>query len=107
MPAGTSHARSPGGRERRRGDAAYSVVVGAASKVGGPLLEPGVVAHTLLGTSCIGELPTGISDRGEALAADLRTGGTSTVAGDRIRAIEPRAANGGGGPEERDRVDAR
>jgi ketopantoate reductase len=41
-----------------------------------------------LGTSYIGELPHGRSDRVQSLAADLRTGGMDVVVSDRIRAIE-------------------
>ncbi len=63
-------------------------VVGAMSMVGGSLVEPGVVAHTLLGASYVGRLPRGADDRVESLAEDLRAGGMNVVVSERIRAVE-------------------
>jgi 2-dehydropantoate 2-reductase len=63
-------------------------VIGAMSMVGGSLVAPGVVAHTLLGTTYLGELPRGTSERVAALAADLRDGGMDIVVSERIRALE-------------------
>jgi len=63
-------------------------VVGGTSMVGATLDCPGVVSHTLLGTSYIGELPAGNSRRVDALGAALQAGGLRTVVTAEIRSVE-------------------
>ncbi|HET9937376.1 MAG TPA: 2-dehydropantoate 2-reductase [Gaiella sp.] len=63
-------------------------VVGGVSMVGGTLLEPGRVAHTLDGGTILGELPRGRSERVERLASALGAGGLRVVVSDDVRAVE-------------------
>jgi 2-dehydropantoate 2-reductase len=63
-------------------------VVGGVSMVGGTLLAPGRVAHTLDGGTILGELPRGRSERVERLATALEAGGLKAVVSDDIRAVE-------------------
>lgn len=64
------------------------LVIGGTSMVGGTLLRPGVVAHTLPGPTVLGELPRGRSDRVEALAGALEAGGLEVIVSDDVLAVE-------------------
>lgn len=50
-------------------------VLGALSMVGGTLVRPGVVRHTLAGPTLVGELDGGCAPRAERLAEAIRAGG--------------------------------
>jgi 2-dehydropantoate 2-reductase len=63
-------------------------VVGGMSMVGATLSEPGTVAHTLDGTTYVGELGGGTSDRVRALAGLLERGGMPVVTTERIVSAE-------------------
>lgn len=63
-------------------------VVGGVSMVGGTLLGPGVVARTSAGTTILGELEGGTSDRVERLAALLERAGLAAVVSPDVRAVE-------------------
>lgn len=63
-------------------------VVGAMSMVGATLDAPGVVSHTLLGTTYLGELPRGLTARVRALGTALEAGGMPVVLSERVRAVE-------------------
>lgn len=63
-------------------------VLGGMSMVGATLERPGVVAHTLPGTTYVGELAGGRSARAEEVAARLEAGGMAAVASDRIVSAE-------------------
>jgi 2-dehydropantoate 2-reductase len=63
-------------------------VVGGMSMVGATLIEPGVVAHTLDGTTYVGELPSGAGERARRLGAALQAGGLRVVVTDRVLSAE-------------------
>ena len=75
-------------------------VVGGVSMVGGTLLEPGVVAHTLPGTTILGELPrgrerAGRAARGGAPSRRARRGRERRRARRRVGEARPRLADDG------------
>ena len=59
-------------------------VIGGMSMVGATQARPGLVRHTLAGSTYLGELDGGVSPRVEALAALLEAGGMPVVATGRI-----------------------
>ena len=63
-------------------------VIGGMSMVGATQEGPGLVRHTLPGTTYLGELPTGVSPRVRRLAALLEEGGMEVVASERIASAE-------------------
>jgi 2-dehydropantoate 2-reductase len=63
-------------------------ILGGMSMVGATLPRPGEVAHTLAGTTYVGELPVGTSDRAAAVGALLEAGGLPTVVTERIASAE-------------------
>lgn len=64
-------------------------VIGGVSMVGATLVEPGVVAHTLVGPTFLGDLSAGGPNPGAApLAAAVGASGLPTVLTDRIRSVE-------------------
>jgi 2-dehydropantoate 2-reductase len=65
-----------------------SAAVGGVSMVGGTLIEPGVVRHTFLGRTIVGELPRGTSPRVERFAALLERSGLEAVVAPDVRSIE-------------------
>lgn len=63
-------------------------VLGGMSMVGATIEEPGTVRHTLEGTTYLGELDGGASNRARALGELLERGGLTVVVTDRIRSAE-------------------
>lgn len=63
-------------------------VVGATSMVGATIARPGVVRHTLVSPTYLGELPSGLSDRVRSVGAALEAGGLPVVLTDRILSAE-------------------
>ena len=66
----------------------HDAVVGAVAMVGGTLLAPGHVQHTMNGPSFLGELDGTRSERVERLASLLESGGLPAVVTDRISSVE-------------------
>jgi 2-dehydropantoate 2-reductase len=65
-----------------------TTAIGGMSMVGATLETPGRVTLTLRGSTYVGELPNGTSDRVHTLASELRAGGLPAVVSQRIRAVE-------------------
>lgn len=66
-----------------------AAVIGGVSMVGGTLVEPGVVAHTLAGPTFLGDLPgTGPDAGAAAFGAALAEAGLPVEVTDRIRSVE-------------------
>jgi 2-dehydropantoate 2-reductase len=63
-------------------------VLGGSSMVGATLVEPGVVKHTLEGTTYVGELGGGVSERARALGAAIEAGGLPVVVTERVLSVE-------------------
>ncbi|WP_370324175.1 ketopantoate reductase family protein [Euzebya sp.] len=65
-----------------------SAVVGGVSMVGGTLVEPGVVAHTLAGPTFVGPLGGTRAGAAAQLADELGAAGLEAVLTDRITSVE-------------------